>query len=200
MSEELDVLESELDSLKARAAQLGIKHHPAIGIDKLREKVNAALTGEPEASESPEVPEVPSAEVITTDDGRKIKAKPETEAQLKLRLKKEATKLVRVRVTCMNPNKSEWEGEIISAGNSIIGQVKKYVPYGGQPYHIPQVLLNVLEERMYQTFYTVVDRRTGNKTRKGKLVREFAIEKLDPLTEEEKAAIATRQLADKALA
>ena len=38
---------SELDSLKARASLMGITHHPSIGVEKLKEKINNALEDTP---------------------------------------------------------------------------------------------------------------------------------------------------------
>lgn len=52
MSEVETPVQDELEVLKQRATQLGISFHPAIGLDKLKEKVNAALeTAEPETGE-----------------------------------------------------------------------------------------------------------------------------------------------------
>lgn len=47
-NQEEDVIEmpSELDSLKAKADLLGVSYHPSIGVEKLREKINAALSGQ----------------------------------------------------------------------------------------------------------------------------------------------------------
>ena len=40
-------LPDELTTLKGRADLLGIAYHPSIGVEKLREKVKAALAGTP---------------------------------------------------------------------------------------------------------------------------------------------------------
>ena len=172
-------MESELDALKARADLMNIKYHPSIGVDKLKEKIAEAMG---EADESPEVEadEAPAEPVGETPNQRKI------------RLKKEANQLIRCRVTCMNPNKSEWEGEILTVANAAVGTIKKYVPFNTE-WHVPRFILNVLKARECQVFYTYVDKRTGNKTRKGKLVKEFAIEELPPLTKEELRDLAQRQ-------
>ena len=47
-------------------------------------------------------------------------------------------------------------------------------------------------------FYTATDAR-GNKVRKGKLIKEFAIEVLPPLTKEELEELARRQAMAKAI-
>lgn len=167
----------ELTALKERADLLGISYHPSIGIEKLREKINAKLA-ENEAKE-PEVKAIPATE--------------ETAAARKLRLQREAMALVRVRVTCMNPAKKEWEGELITVGNSNIRTITKYVPFNAdEGWHIPRIMLNQLQERMCQVFYTTKDDR-GNNVRRGKLIKEFAIEILPPLTQEELKDLAQRQ-------
>ena len=93
----------------------------------------------------------------------------------------------------MNPAKKEWEGEIITVANNAVGTVKRYVPFNTEDgWHVEHILLEQLRERQCQIFVTEKDSR-GNKVRKGKLIREFAIEVLDPLTEEELAELAQRQ-------
>jgi hypothetical protein len=185
MSEELNQDEpiqlDELDTLKFRADKLGIKYHPSIGLDKLRDKVNGALTGEPVAEE-----ESPAAEATGSADK-------ETEGQRRKRLKKDAAKLVRVRISCMNPNKREWDGEIFTVSNKVVGTFKKFVPFNlDEGYHIPHMIYEQLLARQCQIFVTVKDER-GNKVRKGKLIKEFNVEVLPPLTPAELKELARKQ-------
>ena len=180
------VVQDELDALKARANLLGVKFHPSISLEKLREKVNAAVTSDGAA---------------TSEEEAKDPAEPkqETIGEKRKRLKTEALKLVRIRLTCLNPAKKEWEGEIITVGNSLIGSVKKFVPFNADDgWHVPYVIYQQLKERQCQIFYTATDAR-GNKVRKGKLIKEFAIEVLPPLTKEELEELARRQAMAKAI-
>ena len=180
------VVQDELDALKARANLLGVKFHPSISLEKLREKVNAAVTSDGAA---------------TSEEEAKDPAEPkqETIGEKRKRLKTEALKLVRIRLTCLNPAKKEWEGEIITVGNSLIGSVKKFVPFNADDgWHVPHVIHQQLKERQCQIFYTATDAR-GNKVRKGKLIKEFAIEVLPPLTKEELDELARRQAMAKAI-
>ena len=180
------VVQDELDALKARANLLGVKFHPSISLEKLREKVNAAVTSDGAAT-SEEVAKDPA------------EPKQETIGEKRKRLKTEALKLVRIRLTCMNPAKKEWEGEIITVGNSLIGSVKKFVPFNADDgWHVPHVIYQQLKERQCQIFYTATDAR-GNKVRKGKLIKEFATEVLPPLTKEELDELARRQAMAKAI-
>ena len=178
LDEAAQLAATELENLKSRAEKLGVKFHPSISAEKLREKIKAhQADGEGEAGEVG-----PKAEDTTENPSLK-----------KLRLKREALKLVRVRITCMNPAKKEWEGEIITVANNAVGTVKRYVPFNTEDgWHVEHILLEQLRERQCQIFVTEKDSR-GNKVRKGKLIREFAIEVLDPLTEEELRELAQRQ-------
>lgn len=180
------VVQDELEALKARANLLGVKFHPSISLEKLREKVNAAVTSDGATASEEEVKEPAEPKQETIGEKRK-------------RLKAEALKLVRIRLTCLNPAKKEWEGEIITVGNSLIGSVKKFVPFNTDDgWHVPHVIYQQLKERQCQIFYTATDAR-GNKVRKGKLIKEFAIEVLPPLTKEELEELARRQAMAKAI-
>lgn len=109
------------------------------------------------------------------------------------RNKAEVGKLIRCRIQCLNPAKKEWPGEIFSVGSAKLGTFKKYVPFNSpEPYHIPKIIYDMLLEKKCTVFYTETDNR-GNKTRKGRLVNEFAIEVLPPLTREELSDLARRQ-------
>lgn len=175
-----DPVQDELVSLKARADMMGLKYHPSISLAKLRDKVNAAATGEPDVSE--DVAETP-LEVAAV----------ETPTQRRNRKYKEANELVRVHVTCMNPAKKEWEGEMFTAGNSLIGSFTKYVPFDiEEGWHVPRAVYNMMRDRQCQVFVTKKDGR-GNSVRQSKLIKEFNIHVLDNLTPEELQDLAQRQ-------
>ena len=167
--------ESELDALKARADVLGIKYHPSIGVDALKTKISEHMAG---------LPSEGSAAIVSEPVA-------ETEAQIRNRVKLTATRQVRIRVTCMNPAKKDWEGEIFTVGNNAVGTLKKYVPFDTE-WYVPQIMLNMIQERECQVFHTV-NAANGQKVRKGKLVKEFAVEVLPDLTPAELKALAQRQ-------
>jgi hypothetical protein len=181
MSEEQ--MPDELTLLQERAKKMGIKFHPNISLEKLKEKVASKMEGKPDEEE-----ETKTVQVTPTPTVQVVKP---TKAQLRAAKFKEANKLVRVNITCMNGHKKDWQGEVFTASNSVIGSIKKYVPFNVD-WHVPTIILNMIKERKYQTFYTVKDSR-GNSIRKGKLVPEFAIRELDPLTEKELKELAQRQ-------
>lgn len=173
---ELDVPD-ELTTLKARADRLGISYHPSIGLEKLKEKVNATVTATEVKAEAAEV-------TVTAEESKEQRRK---------RKRLEANTLVRVRVTCMNPAKKEWEGELFTAGNSVVGSFTKYVPFNtDEGWHVPQIILNQIQQRMCQIFTSTKDVR-GNSVRKGKQIKEFNVEIMHSLSEEELRNLAQRQ-------
>ncbi len=174
----------ELTTLKARADLLGVTYHPSIGVDKLREKLTATLA----PAKDPVVPKVEDVPEVETEGARRF------------RLKREANELVRIRVTCMNPAKKEWDGEIFTAGNTFVGSFTKFVPFNNEEgWHVPRIIYKQMLDRQCQIFTTTRDDR-GNSSRKGKLIKEFAIEVMPNLTPEELADLAQRQAMSKAIA
>lgn len=173
----------EITSLKKRADLMGISYHPSIGVEKLREKIAAALN--------------PSTSEPETDT--EVTTKKETDGQRRLRKQREANELVRIRVTCMNPAKKEWAGEIFTVGNATVGTFKKYIPFNAdEGWHVPRIIYNQLVTRQCQVFVNKKDGR-GNTSRVGKLIKEFAIEVLPKLTPEELHELAQRQAMSNAI-
>lgn len=170
--------EDVLADLKQRATTLGVSFHPSIGLEKLREKVTAAMEAQASAEDEPISSE-------SNEPAKSVSAVSDKEAA------DNARKLIRVRVTCMDPSKKEYDGEILTAGNSLIGTIKKYIPYGVE-WHVPQILLNQLRDRKYQTFYNEKDDH-GRTHRRGKLINAYAIETLPPLTKQELKELEQRQ-------
>lgn len=177
-----DTQPDELTSLKQRADLMGISYHPSIGVDKLREKVNAVIV-KPSLRDS-------------INEGAQ---REESEAAWRQRVVAEATKLVRIRLTCMNPLKKEWDGEILTVGNTVVGTLKKYIPFNAdEGWHVPHMMYEELRDRQCQVFQTRRDSR-GNNVREGKLIKEFAIEMLPPLSKDELHDLAQRQAMSNAI-
>jgi len=171
---------SELDLLKERATLMNITFHPSIGLSTLKERVNEALGTAPVFQQETK-PIIPFGTVV------------ETRAEKSIRIRKEATKLIRIRVSCMNPNKKAWEGEIFSISNNSIGTIKKFVPFDVDTgYHVPNVIYQHMRDRKYQHFIKVkLD--GGRFVMKSKLSPEFSIDVMTPLTSQELKDLATRQ-------
>ena len=182
-TEEMDAV-SELAQLKLQAQRMGIPFSPNIGLDTLRERVRAALTAPTEAP-------VRESKVVMTA------------TQIRQQHLAEATKLVRVRITCHNPMKKEWRGEVFTFANSIVGSIKKFVPYNTEGdetgYHIPHCIYQLMKEKKYQSFVTK-KLANGDAVRAPKLAQEFTLEVLPQLTQEELNKLAADQRARNALA
>ena len=190
---------SELDSLKQRAKVMGIKHHPKIGLDKLKTKITdfQAAAKKDDAKRARELAnqnEQEAQELLQQKVTPGInKSAIETKGQKRNRLHKESARLVRIRISNMNPNKKEWEGEMFTVSNSVVGTFKKYVPFNNEDgWHVPTIIYKMLKDKQCQIFHTVKNNR-GAKVRKGKLIKEYAIELLPALTLIELKELAQRQ-------
>ena len=108
---------------------------------------------------------------------------------------REAKKLVRCVVTNRNPMKQGWEGEIISVSNDLGANERKYVPFGlTEGYHLPQIMINALNDKKC-TIFVNKKGADGKLVKEGKLIKEYAIEILPPLTPEELERLADDQRA-----
>ncbi|WAI96131.1 coil containing protein [Vibrio phage vB_VhaP_PG11] len=162
---------TELDSLKQVAENKGISFHPKIGLEALKAKI-----AEFDAGLEEKTPTVKKAQ---------------TKIQKRQALAKEKLKLVRVRIACMNPAKREWQGEWLSCGNSTLGFHTKYVLFD-HDYHLTQFMVGILQDKKFRMSKDVPDGK-GGKYRKNYFVKEYNVEILDPLTQEELDALAADQ-------
>ena len=170
--------EARLTKLKERADMLGIKYSNNIKAETLAAKIDATLGTTEEA----------------VDDSKLARMEASRIRQEKI---KDAKKLIRINLQCMNPAKKDWPGEIITTGNKTIGTVKWYVPFqlpNDDGYHVPQCILNVLKERVFQEAqrYKLQD---GTPATRFVSKKEFGISILPPLTEKELADLAKAQAA-----
>lgn len=175
----------ELEELRAKAKKLGVKHHPSAGVEVIREKIADHLAEKPASDDN----------AVAPANAKPDNAAPveETAGARRARLRKDALRLVRVNIQCLNPAKKEWEGEIITVGNATVGTVKKFVPFNTPDgYHIPNIMYQMLKARECQIFQTR-KLKNGVTHREGILKREFAIEILPPLSQDELDELARRQ-------
>lgn len=208
---------TELDMLKQRATQMGIVFSNNIGLDKLRERVNAKMEGLPDPEEAPVAPPAPVAPVQPVTPVAPAVVTPAVEAPVinpltgfpegfdpdaglttRQILMRDQMKLVRVRIANLDPSKKDLSGEILTVANEYIGTVRKFIPFGeatDEGYHVPQCLLSMMQERKFQTIRTIKDRRSGTVRVETGEAREFAIEILEPLSEAEMRQLATAQQA-----
>ena len=183
---------SQLEVLKLRAKTLGITHSNNISEDKLREKIREHMA-KLEASNIQE-----SNEAL--DSGPKsmgLNKDPEALSPAE-KLRREQMALVRCRITNLNPKKKDLPGEIFTVANRVLGTVRKFIPYGElteNGYHIPVVLFNELNARKFNHTTSRRDRITKQTVVETKWVKEFSLEVLPALTQEELDRLATAQIA-----
>ena len=193
---------SELDLLKRRADMMKIGYSNNIGVDALKAKIAAAMEGQKPTSDNSQQAEARQAEQAQNGNGdvNALTGK-STKSTKKLSLRQylinEKMKLVRVRITNLDPKKKDLPGEIITVANEYLGTVRKFVPFGevtDNGYHIPQCLYDVLKER---TFVNIKVRKgsKGEEIVEHQNAREFSLEVLPPLSADELAKLAASQSA-----
>jgi hypothetical protein len=181
-------METELDSLRRKCKLMGIEYSPNSGAHILRKQIQEKEGGKVEY-----VTETIEAKKAYPSRIRMYNETQWNQKQIEDRAK-EANRLVRVRIQCLDPMKKDWEGEIISVGSSKLGTFKKYVPYKAEePYHIPQIIYEYLINRKHRVGYDHRDPDSGRVTRQNKLVASYAIEVLPPLNPKELKALAQQQ-------
>ena len=110
-----------------------------------------------------------------------------------------AMKLTRVVVTPNDPAMVNYPGLIFSVGATGLNNgrmVKKFVPFNNEEgWHVPQIILNQIENGQMQKFKTVT-RANGEKVLEPYLTKKFNVRILDPLTREEvKKVVAASKVA-----
>lgn len=220
MSEVIDNT-AEIEALKARAEKLGIAVDGRWGVEKLREVVNAAVAGDKVPVQEPvkvteaagatavvspvqvtaaadeivspvAITKMPSLADAVTAEQAPVSTEPETPGQKKNRLRRDAMALVRVRVSCMDPQKKNLKGELICVSNRNFGSIQRFVPFNRE-WHIEKVLYDVLSEKEYMVFDREKTGRAGIEVVTPRNVPAFNIQVLPPLTKAELKDLAQRQ-------
>lgn len=196
LSTDGDAAVDELTLLKERAKQMGIPFSNNISLETLRKRIADKMEGEDEPEVNPLAGDSEIA-AITTDAPKKLDAKQNALALRKM-MHREQMKLVRVRITNMDPKKKDLPGEIWTVSNEYLGNVRKMIPYGEQTddgFHIPYCLFRLLESKRFLHIRTVKDRVTGLERQENQWVKEFSLDVLPDLTKEELARLAAAQAA-----
>lgn len=173
----------DLAQLKERATLMGIPFSNSIKAATLAKKIQDRLDGADMESNL-------SADQLARNRMAERNA-------LYTELRRNAEKLTRIRVTCMNPQKAGMDGEIIVAGNRVIGTHKKFVPYGEKGaagWHVTQPILKALKRKKYLQIRTKTNQR-GQIDYETRWVPEYAVEILPPLTKAEMDRLGSAQLA-----
>lgn len=211
---EVNIENANKEQLLAAAEKLGLAIDGRLGEDKIREQVaaelevrkeaelraqaNAARIAQEEAQaqaneiKSPvEVTKMPSLAELSAAPAE-VDLSNETEGQKKNRLRREAMALVRVNVSCMDPQKKNLKGELICVSNRNFGTIQRFVPFN-RDWHIEKVLYDVLMEKEYMVFDREKTGRAGIEVATPRNVPAFNIRVLPPLTKGELKDLAQRQ-------
>lgn len=184
---------SELDMLKSRAKLMGITFSNNIGLDALKAKIEEHKQASEAKTQTQATAQTDEQQPEGQSENQKKKAKT---LSLRAHLQKEKMKLVRLRITNLDPKKKDLPGEILTTGNEYLGTVRKFVPFGeatDNGYHVPYCLYEMMRDRKFLSIKT----RKGPKGQtivEQQMVREFALEILPPLTEAELARLSAAQL------
>lgn len=202
--------EQKRDMLKKKATLMGISFPNNVKTEKLAELINAKLEGEdtpaePEVTETsvaatptqtPAEPVVDNTQNVNAQADKAVKASAPLTAREEL--KRKAMKLIRVRISNLDPKKKDLTGEIFTIANDVLGAVKMFVPYGevtDDGWHLPMWVYKQLEKRRFLHIRTSKDRQTGQQKVEHFYAKEFSLEVLPPLTSDELATLARNQAA-----
>lgn len=180
MSEPIQPTPEDLEMLKAQADTLGIKYHPNIGYESLRERIK---------------------EVMDNQEGEKERpSAAETKSERRTRRHKEAMALVRCLIICNDPAKRDWPGEWLGVSNGAGVNIRKLVPYNqpDKPFHLPRIMVNMLREKQVQVFVSKPGKH-GTPVRVSRSISAYTITELPPLSQEELNDLAKSQQARGAL-
>lgn len=195
LSTEGEAAVDELTLLKERAKQMGIPFSNNISLETLRKRIADKMEGKDEPEVNPLAGDSEIAAITAAP--KKLDAKQNALALRKL-MQREQMKLVRVRITNMDPKKKDLPGEIWTVANEYLGNVRKMIPYGEQTddgFHIPYCLFRLLQSKRFLHIRTVKDHVTGLERQEKQWVKEFSLDVLPDLTKEELARLAAAQAA-----
>ena len=189
----------ELNMLKQRARMMGITFSNNIGLDALKEKIRIHQEGGNQNDEDKTdelgdgVNIVPPA---LQDPSQPTRKKP---LNLRQQIIQDNMRLVRLRITCLDPKKKDLPGEVLTIANKYLGTVRKFIPFGEvteNGYYVPYCLYKMLKARKFLNIRTFRDRRNQNQIRvEQQWVPEFALEILPNATPAELQKLAAAQSA-----
>ena len=189
----------ELNMLKQRARMMGITFSNNIGLDALKEKIRIHQEGGNQNDEDKTdelgdgVNIVPPA---LQDPSQPTRKKP---LNLRQQIIQDNMRLVRLRITCLDPKKKDLPGEVLTVANKYLGTVRKFIPFGEvteNGYYVPYCLYKMLKARKFLNIRTFRDRRNQNQIRvEQQWVPEFALEILPNATPAELQKLAAAQSA-----
>ena len=172
------------DEIRQELADNGVTLHHKTGTKKLASTLAQVRTKE--YKEDPKKSDLTSPSEAAKAAKEKHLAAMQTPEKLAMRL-------TRIVVTPNDPAMVNYPGLIFSVGATGLNNgrmVKKFVPFNNEEgWHVPQIILNQIENGQMQKFKTVT-RANGEKVLEPYLTKKFNVRILDPLTPEELKEVA----------
>ena len=175
-------VEFDIEEVRARAKELGVPYHPAQKAETIQQNIDKFLSEQ------------------QTVENAAPKPKGETPEQAEARLLKEATALIPITVTSMDPADTETTGVLVSVGNRKLGQITKAIPFGYK-WYMPKILVEHMEAQMFCRSSMVPTGVPGTPERLNtQWLKKYAIQYHPMPTSEELAELAKLQLQGNELA
>lgn len=115
-----------------------------------------------------------------------------------VKMQDEATKLVRFKITVLDPNRASWTGMLATVGNANL-VIKRAIYFIDEPWHAEKIVVDYLKGMKYVHRPVAKDRMGKgvlNSHDNPKMLPVFHIEELPPLTQEELNELAKYQAAN----
>lgn len=166
----MEITKEMIDDLRTLAKDLGCKVGNLRDADKLNDMIKLARE------------ELEVTRPSTT-----------TRAHKQQEVRKEAMKLVRVRITPMSPYYKQMPGAQFQAGNKFC-KANRFVQFN-EAWHVEEILLNMLKAKQYRAKKETKDPSTGRKVYTNVFHKAFGIEILPALSKDELYEMAADQKA-----
>jgi hypothetical protein len=210
--------DESLEALKTQAKELGIPILGNFSATTLRQRIADKLAsqeprkeapvagteaGNSEANQTGEetvMAEAGAVPVAGQQAPKPLKGGKEGPDAKRRRLFKEQMRLRRVIIHCNDDNKRDWQGEYLKIGNNVIGTYTKFVPFDlDAGYHLPQCMLDHMEDCMCQKFRNVRRKEDGEIIKVPYMTKAYNITYLPDLKKDELRELADDQRARNAI-
>jgi len=168
-----EVTQTERESLMERADLMGLEYKKNISTDKLRELVNGEI--DPVKDEPTKVAGEKTVDEVRAD------------------FRKEQTALVRVILTCNDPQMKDWETTpYLHVSNAILSLPRITVPFGVE-WHVPKIYLDMIKNQNCTITVKSKDEH-GRPITVPKEIKKYNVQELPALTPSELAELKQSQL------
>lgn len=181
-------IELDLETVRAKAKELGVAYHPAQKAETIQFNIDAFLAAKQDAA---------AVEAITTSEPAVVPKKETPEEEL-ARLMAEATHLIPVTVTSMDPQDANVTAAVISVGNAKLGQITKAIPFGFK-WYMPKILVDQMEAQIFCRS-AMVPAPGGTERVNTQWIKKYAIQYHPQPTPQELADLAKAQAVGNELA